>query len=240
MKFTCLVTSLILGLIASNPVEASSISLFELHNPPGGNPNNIEGANAKSQFAMRNDSTDGVEIDSILWTFAAGVFIDSTAAAPGYGTFRNYLVSPAQTYEEITVLANSNTIVGYTGPTSFTNGATSLFLTFNDFAPGEAFGFWTDLDTTNNIKGHLGNSDFNGSTTTVVFSDGTQAVYDWVLPNNSGRSFSGSVTGECVYNCEEDPCEYGGCTTTTTPEPASMILFGTGLVGAAIRKRMIS
>ena len=184
---------------------------------------------------MQNDSDSGINIDSILWEFESPIFIDSASGSPGFGGFRDYMVSPAATYGgtgagefEITVLANSDTLTGYTGPVSFADGATSLFLTFNDFAPGEAFGFWTDLDTTNNTKGRIGSSDFNGSKTTITFSDGSILDYTWVLPDNSGRSF---------YAQAEIPGGGGGG-GGAVPEPMTFLLFGSGgVLGAFLRKK---
>src|SRR5262245_54885730 len=110
-------------------------ALLQVHNPTGGNPSNPEPAGTKSQFIMQNTSDAGVLIDSILWNFASPIFVDSTSAAPGFGGFRDYTVSPADTYgglnpgeNQITVAANSDVLTGYTGPTSFTNGANSLSL----------------------------------------------------------------------------------------------------------------
>lgn len=174
---------------------------------------------------MRNDSSLA-KIESIKWAFASPIFIDSAGGGSGFGSALNYVVSGAQTYSSsfnITVGANSDVLTGYTGPTSFTDGANQLTLTFNSFDPGESFAFWTDLDTSNNNSGRVGNSDFNGTVTTIKFSDGYEKVYTWQLPNNDGRTSEAFQVG-------------GTPTTSTVPEPATMMLLGGGLAGIAAKR----
>ena len=206
-----ILTFLVVGLFLNTAFlkEAKAIggvSLIQIHNPTGPSDGSGNEAASKSQFVIQNTSTPGINITSIFWQFASPIFIDSAAGAPGFGSFRNYAVSPAQTYGtvsdpfQITVLSNSDVLTGYVGPTSFVDGATSLLQNFNNFNPSEAFGFWTDLDTLNNTTGRVNNADLNGSKTTVQFSDGSSLVLDWVLPNNNGRTAfcDPNTTSGCV------------------------------------------
>jgi hypothetical protein len=149
----------------------------------------------------------------VEWLFTSGVFVDSTAAAPGVG---GYLAGSVKSLDN----------VGFTG-TTLTDGDTSILFQFTGFDPSEVFEFWTDIDA--DIHGRVGNSDFNGSSTIVKFVNGTEFTYNWSLPDNNGRSFYALGQGG-----EGDPKNHQ---EPAVPEPATIILFGTGLLGGALTRR---
>ena len=237
MKRILLLTGLSVFLMSgyAHALPLVSIAELEVHNPTGASfPDGTE-KNPKSQFYMTNQSDPGITIQSIFWDFSTSdgdVFIDSALGGPGFGSssgadkgYRDYQVAPADA--TVPVLANSDVLTGYTGPTSFADGVQSMLLTFNDFDPNETFGLWTDLDSTLNTTGRVGNIDFNGTKTKIVFSDGSIVDFVWDLPANNGRTF---LAEDLVGTPPPPP-------TNVIPEPSTMMLLSSGIVGAFLRKR---
>jgi len=222
-------------LVLIRPVSALTVTdavSLQLHTP--GDDSDLN--KTKAQFVMRNDSDPGVHISSILWDPVSPIFFDTAAGAPGIGFSRDFEVSPAQSYTggtpdpdfTITVLANSDALTGYTGPTTITDGAGSFLLTFNGFDSGEAFGFWSDLDTPSSAV--ITHTEWDGSTTTIVFDNGCTIHYTWSVPHNPGRTSGVEGTHTACEVDEELP--------PNIPEPGSLGLLGVGLLGLLKRRRV--
>jgi hypothetical protein len=177
----------------------------------------IVGDTFSQPFAITNNSTSGETVLGFGLSLKSPFLFDTLNGLPGIDSARAFAV-----------VGNTGTTTGYTGPSSFADGATSIAFTFNDFNPGETFKWDIDVDSPDQVT-VLG-SDLIGSTAYVDFSNGLRGLGE--LEAVPGNSTGAQLVIRTVVPTPVVP-------TPGVPEPASwaMLMLGFGAIGSAMRRR---
>ena len=172
-------------------------------------------------FTVTNDSDSGVQISSISVNLPTDLLFDT--AIGGAGT------NPGSDFQAIDIPGGGYSPTDY--GTRF-DGSRNLDIHFTSFAPGDIFRFSIDVDNTvgatDSQKMEVPGSLFAGTTFDVTFNRP-----DFPAPQSFSSSFVeiGTFYASSSVSGQADPI--------STPEPASVLLFGMGMAGVlvALRKR---
>lgn len=229
--------ALLASLVFAGSASASTISfLGEIHT-------------GNNDFSIYNNSDSGIFIQDVTVTLNGGAvfstlpaapFLDSGISVTHFSTdgdlTDDFNVSgvegdAATEVYDTSVLNNE----GYTGSllADIADGGTTATFNFNDFAAGEAFGFFVDYDLTvadgfapgNTSDNTPGGSQLNGTTIDVTFvgAGGETDTLSMIYNVTGGAGKKSFPTDPVPFNATS--------TLQPVPIPPAVWLFGSGLLG---------
>ena len=211
--------------------------------------------NTGSKFAIRNTSSDGIQIQSVMVTLGDNTLFDTTSGGLGVDPVDplfaldttisiahwddSILLSVMRDatgtglFYDVTSTWSTSTggSTGYQGllGNDVIDGATTASFLFNDFNPNEAWGFSVDYDTRDGVEDAVG-PDMDNAIVEVTFLDASSGL-TYMLASQYGTFKGGKRSFPTDYIDSDGNSVGPTAEISAVPVPAAVWLFVSGLIG---------